>query len=83
MPTVAIVDGVAILFYHNDHPPAHFHAQFGEHQAIFEIESLRVIEGFLPVPKRRIVEEWPATRRDALRATFLRAAAHQRIGRIE
>lgn len=83
MPTVAIIDGVAIVFYHNDHPPAHFHTKFGEHQAIFEIESLLMTEGFLPIAKRRIVQEWAATRRDALRAAFLLATAGQRVGRIE
>lgn len=80
MPTVA---SVAIVFYHNDHPPAHFHAKFGEHQAVFDIEGLRMIEGFLPIAKRRIVQEWAAPRRDALRAAFLLATARQRIGPIE
>jgi hypothetical protein len=27
MPTIAIVDGILILLYFNDHAPAHFHAQ--------------------------------------------------------
>lgn len=83
MPTVAVVDGVAIIFYYNDHPPAHFHAEFGEHHAIFEIDSLRVTRGFLPVAKRRIVQEWAMPRRDALRNAFLQATARQRIGPIE
>jgi hypothetical protein len=28
MPTVAIVDGVKIQFYFDEHPPPHFHAVF-------------------------------------------------------
>jgi len=83
MPKVAVIDGVAIIFYHNDHPPAHFHAKFGEHQAVFDIESLRLTEGFLPVSKRRIVQEWATPRRNALRAAFLLATARQRVGPIE
>jgi hypothetical protein len=27
MPTIAIVDGILILLYFNDHAPAHFHAK--------------------------------------------------------
>jgi hypothetical protein len=26
MPTVAIVEGMAVRFYYDDHDPAHFHA---------------------------------------------------------
>ena len=30
MPVVAIVDGVKIEFYPDEHPPPHFHARFAE-----------------------------------------------------
>ena len=83
MPTVAVVEGVMIVIYHNGHPPAHVHAEMGEHHAVFEIESLRLVRGFLPAAKRRIVQEWAMPRRDALRAAFLQATARQKIGRIE
>ena len=29
-----------IRFYHNDHEPVHFHAVYGEHEALIEIASL-------------------------------------------
>ncbi|WP_201764213.1 DUF4160 domain-containing protein [Mesotoga prima] len=34
--------------YYEDHLPSHFHAHYGEHEAIIEIESLAVIAGSLP-----------------------------------
>jgi len=37
MPVVAIVDGVKIAFYANEHPPAHFHATIAEHRAVIDI----------------------------------------------
>ncbi len=40
MPTVAIVDGVKIVFYTNEHPPPHFHAKVAEHHAVFRIDPL-------------------------------------------
>lgn len=41
MPTmVALVDGVKIQFYANEHPPPHFHAEFAEHRGVIDIESL-------------------------------------------
>ena len=30
MPVVAIVDGVKIEFYPDEHPPPHFHARYAE-----------------------------------------------------
>jgi hypothetical protein len=40
MPVVAIVDGVKIAFYANEHPPAHFHATIAEHRAVIDIVGL-------------------------------------------
>jgi len=56
MPTIAIVDGVRLIMYWNDHAPPHFHALFAEHRAVVEIETLTQIEGYLPKPKLRGAE---------------------------
>ena len=29
MPTVAVVEGVKVQFFFDDHPPPHFHAEIG------------------------------------------------------
>ncbi|ODN70520.1 DUF4160 domain-containing protein [Methylobrevis pamukkalensis] len=39
MPTVAMVDGVKIMFYADDHPPPHFHALLAEHAAVIDIDA--------------------------------------------
>jgi len=83
MPTVAIVDGVKIQFYANDHPPPHFHAEFGEHRAVVLIASLEIVRGSLPEAKRRAVIEWAASRKDVLTATFARAISKQRLERLD
>ena len=41
MPTIAIVDGILILLYFNDHMPAHFHAQGADFHARIRIEPER------------------------------------------
>jgi hypothetical protein len=48
MATVARIDGIKIQFYWDDHPPAHFHAEYGEYRAQIAIDSLRIIKGYLP-----------------------------------
>ena len=58
MPTVAIVQGVAIQFFFSDHPPPHFHARFAGHQALIALNSWDVLEGSLPAPKLRAVLNW-------------------------
>lgn len=40
--------GISIRFYYNDHEPAHFHAAYGEHEALIEIGTLAMLRGELP-----------------------------------
>ena len=83
MPTVATVDGVKIQFYPDDHPPPHFHAEFAEYRATFDIAGLTVSRGWLPVAKRRAVVEWASSRQDVLAETFARALANERLERLK
>jgi hypothetical protein len=83
MPTVAKLNGMSIVFYHNEHPPPHFHVKSGEHHAIIEIATLEIIEGFLPFAKRRVLQDWAASRRDKLLDAFAKATSHKRVGPIE
>jgi hypothetical protein len=50
--------GIVIAMYHDDHPPPHFHAIYGEHEARVAIDSLQIIEGWLPSRAARLVREW-------------------------
>lgn len=34
--------------YFSDHSPAHFHAEYGEYEALVEIETLPILRGDLP-----------------------------------
>jgi Domain of unknown function (DUF4160) len=66
MPSVAIIDGVKILFYHDEHPPAHFHARYGEHEAVVELETLHILKGALPPAQLRKVRDWARSRQSEL-----------------
>ena len=39
MPEVCRFYGIIIRFYYREHPPTHFHAIYGEHEALIEIET--------------------------------------------
>jgi hypothetical protein len=83
MPTIAVVDGVRLVMYWNDHAPPHFHALLAEHRAVVDIETLKVIEGYLPKHKLRSVLKWAASRQDALQVTWRNTQALRRSRTIK
>jgi hypothetical protein len=48
MPEIARFYGIIIKLFFSDHPPPHFHVVYGEYNALFDIETLDMIEGDLP-----------------------------------
>ncbi len=61
MPEVTRFYGIVIKLFFGDHPQPHFHVVYGEYNALFNIETLEVIEGDLPNRASKMVVEW-ATR---------------------
>ncbi|XHX77638.1 MAG: DUF4160 domain-containing protein [Stenomitos frigidus ULC029] len=49
---------IVIKVFFGDHPPPHFHAIYGENNALVSIESLEIIEGDLPSRAQKLVLEW-------------------------
>ncbi len=58
MPEVARFYGIVIKVFFGDHPPPHFHAIYGEYNALVTIETLEIIEGDLPSRAQKLVLEW-------------------------
>lgn len=70
MPEVARFFGIAIRMYFHDHEPPHFHAQYGEFEALVEIETLATLRGELPRRALALVLEWAAIHRQELRSNW-------------
>lgn len=49
MPRISAFYGIVIAMYFDDHPPPHFHARYGEHEAQILIANGDVLHGWLPV----------------------------------
>lgn len=64
MPTIAIVDGVVLMMYVNDHPPPHVHARLAEHRCKVSIMNGEVMSGTLPNSKLKVVQTWLKTHRE-------------------
>ena len=60
MPEISRFYGIVIGMFFDDHPPAHFHVRYGEHQAVIEIDSLTITKGHLPPRTFGLVVEWAA-----------------------
>lgn len=73
MPKVSEFFGIVIALFDSDHTPPHFHALYGEHEALVEIESLQLLRGRLPRRALALVVEWALLHRLELRADWERA----------
>jgi hypothetical protein len=58
MPRICEFGGIVISMYRREHGLPHFHAYYGEHQAVIGIDPLKVLKGRLPGRIRRLVLEW-------------------------
>lgn len=60
MPVIARFYGIIIKMYfsQSEHGIPHFHAIYGEFNGIFAIQTMKMIEGDLPVRSQQLVEEW-------------------------
>jgi hypothetical protein len=46
------------IFFRNEHNPPHIHAIYGEHNGLFSIKDMQMIEGDLPARAVKLVQEW-------------------------
>ena len=66
MPTLAIIDGIQILMYLNDHGEPHFYIRHGSIRAKIEIATGRQMKGDLSRSALRKVQLWTELNRDLL-----------------
>ncbi len=83
MPTISTFYGIVIRMFFNDHPPAHFHALYGEFHATIEIEGPRILEGELPRRATELVPEWARPHKAELLEGRRRCRGHEHPHKIE
>lgn len=82
MPVVSEFFGILILIYYSDHPPPHFHARYGDDEALIEISSLRVLRGRLPLRALALVIEWAQIHHGRLIEGWDYAANNKKLQKI-
>ena len=82
MPEICRFFGISIKMYFADHPPPHFHAEYGEHRAVIEIRTLVVIGGHLPPRALGLVVEWASQHQTELLELWERAQNYQPLHKL-
>ncbi len=82
MPEISRFLGIVIAMYYRDHEPAHFHAIYGDSEAIFSIDDLRIIEGKLPGRVAGLVLEWATLHKKELEKDWELCKKYQPLNKI-
>jgi len=73
MPRISAFFGIVIRMFYNDHWPPHFHAEYGEYEAVYKIETIEVLRGKLSRRAHALVVEWITLHRVELMENWNRA----------
>ena len=76
------VFGIIIRMYFGDHNPPHFHAIYQDETAEYDINTLAVIRGNIPVRAHALVLEWASLHRAELLEDWKLASEMKEINKI-
>ena len=83
MPEICRFYGIVIKMYFDDHPPPHFHAEYGGDAVTVDINTLAVIAGKIPPRAMGLVIEWATLHQTELQSDWVRARNSETLNRIE
>ncbi len=83
MPEISRFFGIVIAMYYEDHSPPHFHARYGQADALIAIEDSEVLAGSLPPRALGLVVEWAAIHRDELARAWQQAEQKEPLDPID
>ena len=74
--------GIIIKMYFDEHLPPHFHAEYGEHEGLVNINTLALISGKLPPRALGLTVEWASLHQEELAALWGKARKMESLGKI-
>ena len=83
MPRICSFYGITIAMFYNEHEPPHFHAEYGEHQARFRIDTLEAMDSGFPRRGLRLVHEWSSLHQQELNSNWIKARLGWPLDRID
>ena len=82
MPEISRFFGIIIKMFFDDHNPPHFHAEYGDSEALIDIRSLTVFAGRLPPRVMGLIVEGATLHQQELLDDWGRAQAQQALQKI-
>ena len=83
MPEISRFYGIVIKMFFDDHNPPHFHALYGEHEVLIDINTFAVFAGHLPPRALGLVVEWTTLHQDELFNNWERTQIQEPLTKIE
>lgn len=83
MPEISRFFGIIISIFYDDHNPPHFHARYGDYDALIKIEDFAVIKGYLPPRALGLVMEWAGIHKNELMDDWIMATENKGLLPIE
>ncbi len=82
MPEISRFYGMIVKMHFDDHLPPHFHAEYGEHEALININTLAIIAGRLPPKALGLIAEWASQHQEELQTLWGRAKNMETLHKI-
>lgn len=82
MPEISRFFGIVIRMYYTEHGRPHFHAIYGEYQAVVDISTGDLIAGKMPTRALALIQEWYALHRVELANNAIRAGQREALTKI-
>ena len=82
MPEISRFFGIVIKMFFGDHAPPHFHAEYGNEKADFDIRTLIVIRGSLSPRVLGLVIEWASQHQSELLDLWERSSKNQSLYKV-
>lgn len=82
MPTISMFFGIIIRMYYDDHNPPHFHTEYGDFKASFDLDG-NVLNGKLPRKQLKLVQAWTIIHQEDLEANWKLAINGEKLFKID
>ena len=75
--------GIVVRMYWDDHLPPHFHAFYGDSEALIDFQRVEIYAGHLPPRALNLVMEWTVLHRDELLNLWKAARRQDTLWKVE
>lgn len=82
MPEISRFFGIVIKMFFDEHNPPHFHAEYGEYEALVDINTMAIIAGNLPSRALGLVIEWASMHQGELKHEWEKARNMESLSKI-